>query len=135
MTDADIIARTVWGEARGESRQGRLAVAWVIINRHTSGKWFAGDTFAETCLMDRQFSIWNHDNKWRHRLFELDMGNKAFAECMLVSLGALLRDADFQDPTNGSTHYHASNIVPSWAGEGVASNCIIGKHVFYSDID
>ena len=134
MTDVDIIARTVWGEARNQSRQGRLAIAWVIINRHRSGKWFAGDSFSETCLMDRQFSCWNNNTKWRHQMLEINMGDKIFAECTLVSLGALLGDSNFQDPTDGATHFHTSDVVPSWIN-GLEPNCIIGSHVFYSNVD
>ena len=44
--DVDILARTIYGEARGESEIGKRAVASVILNRYKSGKWFAGDTIA-----------------------------------------------------------------------------------------
>lgn len=44
--DIDTLARTVWGEARGESLLGKEAVACVILNRHKSGKWFAAETVA-----------------------------------------------------------------------------------------
>lgn len=30
--DSDILARTLWGEARGESLVGQIAVAWTIYN-------------------------------------------------------------------------------------------------------
>ena len=36
--DRDILARTLWGEARGESLVGRIAVAWTIRNRVNDGK-------------------------------------------------------------------------------------------------
>ena len=31
--DRDILARTLWGEARGEELIGQIAVAWTIRNR------------------------------------------------------------------------------------------------------
>jgi len=34
----DILARTLWGEARGESLAGQIAVAWTIRNRVNDGK-------------------------------------------------------------------------------------------------
>lgn len=37
-TDRDILARTLWGEARGESLAGQIAVAWTIRNRVNEGK-------------------------------------------------------------------------------------------------
>jgi hypothetical protein len=36
-TDRDILARTLWGEARGEGLAGEIAVAWTIRNRVFDG--------------------------------------------------------------------------------------------------
>ena len=36
--DRDILARTLWGEARGEGTAGQIAVAWTIRNRVFDGK-------------------------------------------------------------------------------------------------
>ena len=41
--DVDVLARTIWGEARGEGRAGQIAVGWAIRNRvemdlHGDGK-------------------------------------------------------------------------------------------------
>jgi hypothetical protein len=43
--DRDILARTLWGEARGESLAGQIAVAWTIRNRVNDGNaksWWGG---------------------------------------------------------------------------------------------
>ena len=38
-SDLDALTRVVYGEARGESDEGKKAVAWVVINRSKkSGK-------------------------------------------------------------------------------------------------
>ena len=39
--DLDTAARTVYGEARGESFEGKVAVAHSIINRSAVGGWMA----------------------------------------------------------------------------------------------
>jgi spore germination cell wall hydrolase CwlJ-like protein len=36
--DRDILARTLWGEARGESLDGQIAVAWTFRKRVNDGK-------------------------------------------------------------------------------------------------
>ena len=61
MTDYDfeIMAKTIYGEARGETREGQIAVACVIFNRFRSGKWFSAKTLAGVCLKPLQFSCWN----------------------------------------------------------------------------
>ena len=37
---ADIMARTIYGEARGEGQRGMQAVANVIMNRVKAGSWY-----------------------------------------------------------------------------------------------
>ena len=65
MSDTDILARTIFGEARGEGLEGMEAVACVIINRVKAKKWFTGyelingvkvPNVAQTCLKKAQFS-------------------------------------------------------------------------------
>lgn len=43
--DRDIRARTLWGEARGKSLAGQIAVAWTIRNRvnDSKAKWQLGE--------------------------------------------------------------------------------------------
>lgn len=36
--DRDILARTLWGEARGDGLAGQIAVAWIIRNGVFDGK-------------------------------------------------------------------------------------------------
>ena len=36
--DRDILSRTLWGEARGETLTGQIAVAWTVRNRVFDGK-------------------------------------------------------------------------------------------------
>ncbi|CAF3868537.1 unnamed protein product [Rotaria magnacalcarata] len=37
LNEIDVVTRTVYGEARGESKDGQAAVAWVIRNRAAAG--------------------------------------------------------------------------------------------------
>lgn len=39
--DIDTMARTIWGEARGEGVQGMQAIACVIMNRFHEKKWYS----------------------------------------------------------------------------------------------
>lgn len=63
--ERDIAIRTLYGEVRGEKREGRIAVAWVIRNRVTidlgnDGKpdWW-GEGVIGVCCKAGQFSCWN----------------------------------------------------------------------------
>jgi spore germination cell wall hydrolase CwlJ-like protein len=57
-TDEDLyyLSRTIWGEARGEGRQGMLHVGSVILNRVNSGRW--GSSIKAVVLARHQFSVW-----------------------------------------------------------------------------
>ena len=59
LTDIDTLARTLFGEARGELYGGRVAVANVIINRAASQVTWWGNTVEEVCRKPKQFSCWD----------------------------------------------------------------------------
>jgi hypothetical protein len=59
--DVDTLARTIYGEARGENMLGKRAVAHVILNRVKANSWW-GKTIAGVCRYKWQFSCWN---RWR----------------------------------------------------------------------
>ena len=57
--DADILARTIWGEARGEGKGGMEAVALVVLNRldvsNQKGGYWWGNTLLDICRKPYQF--------------------------------------------------------------------------------
>src|SRR5512134_3045692 len=75
--DLSVMARTVYGEARGEPHEGRLAVAHVILNRARAGGWF-GAGVSEVCL---QFSCWNPGDPNRPRLFQIELDDRDLLGC------------------------------------------------------
>lgn len=52
--DAELIARVIWSEARGECYEGQLAVAQTIIDRVADGRW--GDTVSSVVHWPNQFA-------------------------------------------------------------------------------
>lgn len=131
MTDYDleIMAKTIFGEARGETYEGQVAVACCILNRFKSGKWFAGKTIAQTCQKPWQFSCWNKNDPNSQKIASLTFPtySKYFP---------IIKDAILGDITNGATHYYAPALVkePNWAkGKEPCFEC--GNHLFFKDID
>ena len=137
MTDDDLftMAKTIWGESRGEPRLGKIAVAWVIRNRFESGKWFAGPTISETCTKPWQFSAWNDNDPNRARLEVVTLGDPVFIECVYVAAGVMC--GALPDPTHGSTHYYAPGSTPSMPKWAVGKDpCYTsGRHKFFKGID
>lgn len=116
--DVDILARTIYGEARGESEIGKRAVASVILNRYKSGKWFAGDTIAETCQFCvkgskfHQFSCWNETDPNFDLINRISESDKVFCECVDVAEKYIY--GIYKDIVCGACHYCASGTCPAW---------------------
>lgn len=125
--DAYVVALTIFAEAKGESPEGRLAVASVIWNRAHGHK----DMLAEVCLMNKQFSCWN--GKAGEKLLSLDESklNKKesviFQECLKVAQDMM--DGKFV-PQVTATHYHSKDVKPKWARQ-MTRVAVIGRHIFY----
>lgn len=139
MSDIDILARTIYGEARGEGIKGMEAVACVIMNRVRARKWFTGYVWengiqkpgiAQTCLKRFQFSCWNKNdpNFWKVRLVTND--DKIFVECLKIAERAVA--GNLKDFTGGAVFYHAKSIKPKWAEHKIP--CFkTGNHLFYKE--
>jgi N-acetylmuramoyl-L-alanine amidase len=132
--DADIMARTIMGEARGEPEEGQIAVAWVILNRAASGKWYGGggDIYS-VCRKPYQFSCWNSDDPNRSIIIRARAGDPVFDKCLAVAKMALR--GSVSDPTNNATHYYAKYIAaPAWSRPPAIFTVRIGVHKFYKNV-
>lgn len=133
--DIDTLARTLYGEARGESLRGIEAVASVVMNRVVRAKagesrWW-GTSVQEVCRAPFQFSCWNATDPNRRLILNVAPGDRVFDMCRRIARRAVAGALD--DPTKGATHYHALNVKPAWA-EGRRPCVVIGRHMFYNDV-
>ena len=129
----DVLARTIWGEARGEGEQGMHAVASVILNRVTvarqrGGNYWWGRTVMQVCQKPYQFSCWNNDDPNFPLLLRVNVNDPDFA--VAYRLAALAIMGRLHDITRGADHYHTRSVMPFWARDH-APVCTIGSHVFY----
>ena len=144
--DLDIMARTIWGEARGEGPEGRRAVACVIINRWKSGKWFDGtdankdgyESITEVCQQPWQFSAWNKNDPNLAKMIGLKLGDSVFGQCISVALKVIEDSFDTRyagrDPSRGATHYYVRDSPrPKWHTDQKPV-AIIGKHLYFAGI-
>lgn len=138
--DLDILARTIYGEARGEDLSGMEAVACVIMNRYKARKWYTGyivqngqkiPNVAETCLKRFQFSCWNKNDPNLPKIKNVTTKDALFRQCLAVAKRAL--NGKLIDFTNGATYYHTKQIKPVWA-KGQTPCFALGNHLFYRDV-
>lgn len=131
--DIRVLAQTVWGEARGEPAEGRIAVAHVVLNRLRSRKWFGGRSVTEVCMRPWQFSCWNESDPNFRSMHFLTLDQEPFQDAYLAALAAIRGYTP--DPTGGATHYHATSIKPPAWARGQTPCATIGRHVFFKGID
>lgn len=134
--DVVLLAMTLWGEARGESFQGKLGVAYVICNRMKRGK--IGTRVSEVVLKPFQFSFWNTEDPSRPQASHVDYFGDLFQSCLGAARSAL--DQDLPDPTGGAEYYMNVELVkkqrggtlPKWweSDTDAQSQCQIGNHTF-----
>lgn len=131
--ELDALARTLWGEARSESPEGKIAVAWVIRNRVNKPSWW-GKTILSVIHKPWQFSCWNKsDPNYKFLSGQRKIPQKEYDECAELALKVFKNEVE--DPTNGATHYFAPKVVkaPSWT-KGAKLTVTIGGHKFYKDV-
>lgn len=130
LTTQDILARTMWGEARNQGDQGLQAVANVVINRFKSGKTWWGHDVRSVCLAPFQFSCWLVGDPNRAKLLAVSENDKIFRLC--IDLAGEAIDGDLPDVTNGATSYYARTMPqpPKWAAD-LTPCAEIGAHIFF----
>ena len=134
--EIDTLARTLYGEARGEGRGGMELVASAIMNRvkfaQARGGYWWGYTVQDVCLMPWQFSCWNVGDPNRPIIETVTVADDPAFGLALKIAGQAVR-GELADLVNGATHYHNATVLPAWAGQGARVASSAG-HVFYAGI-
>jgi spore germination cell wall hydrolase CwlJ-like protein len=115
------LATAVYFEARGESLEGQLAVARVVMNRAASGRYPA--SWCEVVKQPAQFSF-VRNGQFPYADTASDAWRKAEAIAELASANIV--------PSVGTDvlWYHADYVAPSW-GRRLSRADKIGAHIFY----
>ena len=135
-TDIDILARTIYGEARGDYHRldgglsSLIGIANVVMNRLCRPCQF-GSTIQEVCLKPYQFSCWNKNDSNADIISTIKtLKNPLFDLC--VDVAQNISHKKWPDLTKGSNHYHATwmSKIPYWA-QGLKPKITIGQHHFF----
>ena len=122
LTDeANCIAVAVYHEARGESLEGQLAVAKVIMNRAASGRYPA--SWCGVVKQKAQFSFVRAGH-----LPSVDQGSSAWHKALGVTRLAVANAVE--SVPSDCLWYHADYVAPSW-GRRLTRVEKIGAHIFY----
>lgn len=126
--EIDVLARTLWGEARGEGETGMHAVANVVMNRVRNPRWW-GNTVETVCLQPAQFTCWSHKDPNYEKLKAVTVEtDQVFAKAVEIATKAI--DVGITDITGGADHYYNPfHANPKWALESRVTKKI-GNHIF-----
>lgn len=122
------LAQNIYHEARGESFEGKVAIAQVTLNRSESGKFpkdICGVVFQKNIIMEKlvcQFS-WYCQNSGKPPILYREQYDESYEVAKKVLL------EDFRLSTlKDAMYFHAVHINPNWSKERITK---IGNHIFY----
>lgn len=119
--EADCLAKAVYFESRGESLDGQLAVARVVMNRAASGKY--PTSWCGVVKQPWQFSFVRNGV-----LPTPDQGSQAWGRAQGIARLAMANV--IPSVSSDVLWYHATYVAPSW-GRRLSRAQQIGAHIFY----
>ena len=120
--EMECLANAVYFEARSEPIEGQLAVAEVVLNRASSGRY--PTDLCAVITQKAQFSFIQ-----RGRVPRADRGSDAWRKA--VAIASIARQKLAGNLPSSVLWYHATYVSPSW-GKRLTKQTQIGLHIFYS---
>jgi N-acetylmuramoyl-L-alanine amidase len=126
LSEKEVYAKTVYGEARGEPEEGQKWVAWVIKNRASKNRgYWGGGSIKGVCLHKNQFECWKDKD-------DIAINEKGVYDKIQKLTEGIYNAPLGNDPTGGSDHFNNPDKegCPSWT-ENCTKTKKIGGHQFY----
>jgi len=117
--DMKCLAGAVYFESKGESLEGQLAVARVIINRVKSGRF--ANSMCGVVYQPGQFSFVRG-----HGMPASPTASESWREA--VAIAQIAMQDGWNSKAEGALFFHARRVSPSWGKRQLAS---IDNHIFY----
>ena len=123
------LSEVMYYEARGEGRDGQLAVAEVVFHRLRHGDYghsICAVVYEGAGSSGCQFSFTCNGE------LEEQKSQVAWHAAEVLAARILTGEVALKDITGDATHFHAASIAPDWAGDvGMERTVQIGNHIFY----
>jgi spore germination cell wall hydrolase CwlJ-like protein len=129
----ECLAENIYFEAAHEPEQGKVAVAFVTLNRVKS-KHFENDicgVVKQKAGGVCQFSWYCEDRPKAISQNKVltNSNNSLYNDIRNLAIYVYANYEMINDPTNGALFYHADYVKPGW--RNMEKTAIIGRHIFY----
>lgn len=131
--EIDCLANNILFEAGHESEKGKMAVAFVTLNRVNSG--FFPKTICDVVKQKTtgicQFS-WYCEDRANRIYYAKDLTPQQemlYNEIRNIAVHVYANYGKINDPTKGALFYHADYVRPNW--KNMIHTATIGRHIFY----
>lgn len=140
--EINCLAKNIYFESRSDMRAGQIAVADVVLNRVKDTRW--PNTICGV-IYDGPISEWHYENTGK----KIPIKNKcqfswycdgksdepkdinSWRNAQIIAYQIVI-NKNFRGITEGSTHYHAEYVSPSWKNS-LQYVGQIGSHLFYRE--
>lgn len=113
------LAASVYFESKGETLEGQLAVARVVIARTQSGRF--PTTICGVVHQPGQFSFVRGG-----RMPSINTDSRHWRNAVAIS--KIARDASWKSPVEGALFFHARHVSPGWRLKRMGA---VDNHIFY----
>lgn len=129
----ECLADNIFFESAHEPTEGKVAVAFVTLNRVNSGHFpnnICGVVKQKTQNVC-QFSWYCEERPYRLSYSKDLTGpqEKIYNEIVQIAVYVYTNYEKMKDPTNGALFYHADYVNPQW--KNMTKTAVIGRHIFY----
>lgn len=131
--EIECLANNIYFESAYESEKGKIAVAYVTLNRVNSG--FFPQTVCDVVKQKTtgvcQFS-WYCQETPKRISYSKDLTSKQevmYNEIQKIAIDVYANYGKIPDPTKGALFYHADYVQPKW--KNMIHTATIGRHIFY----
>ncbi len=113
------LAGAVYFESKGETLNGQLAVAKVVIARRDSGRF--ADSLCGVVYQRSQFSFVRGG-----KMPAIPTASRDWAEA--VAIAQIAQQDTWESPVEGALFFHARHVSPGWRMQRLAA---VDNHIFY----
>jgi hypothetical protein len=130
----ECLAENIYFESAYEPTEGKMAVAFVTLNRMKSGLF--ADTICDVVKQKIrnvcQFSWWCEEKPYAISTSKSLTNNPTVVYNRIrdIAIHVYLNHDRMTDPSNGALFYHADYVDPKW--KNMIRTTVIGHHIFYN---